>query len=109
MRQIGEQLHEQPAYPAQSLYRPKRHLVQLGLIVDPPVLFPPEYPYTSGTTKTLRENIAQLYLETCAMVPLAPQDLIVDIGSNDGTLVGNFHNEGHRVRGLEPSLVGNLR
>jgi hypothetical protein len=108
MRQIGERPHEQPAYPAQWLYCPKCHLVQLGLIVDPQVLFPPEYPYTSGTTKILRENFAQLYQETCGMVPLASQDLIVDIGSNDGTLLSNFHNGGHRVRGIEPSLVGNL-
>jgi hypothetical protein len=108
MRPIGEQPHEQPAYPAQLLYCPKCHLVQLGLIVDPQVLFPPEYPYTSGTTKILRENFAQLYQETSAMVPLAPQDLIVDIGSNDGTLLSNFHSGGHRVRGIEPSLVGNL-
>ena len=108
MRRIGEPPHEQPAYPAQLLYCPRCHLVQLGLIVDPQVLFPPEYPYTSGTTKILRENFAQLYQETRAMFPLAPEDLIVDIGSNDGTLLTNFHMGGHRVRGIEPSLVGNL-
>ncbi len=108
MSPIGEQPHEQPAYPAQWLHCAKCHLVQLGLIVDPQVLFPPEYPYTSGTTKILRDNFAEMYQEVKGIVPLESQDLIVDIGSNDGTLLSNFHNGGHRVRGIEPSLVGNL-
>ncbi len=108
MRDIGEQPREQPAYPAQLLHCPKCQLVQLGLVVDPQVLFPPEYPYTSGTTKILRENFAELYRETCTVIELGPRDLIVDIGSNDGTLLSNFHTGGHRVRGIEPSLVGNL-
>ena len=42
---------------------PRCTLVQLGLIVDKEILFPPEYPYTSGTTKILRENFADLYSE----------------------------------------------
>ena len=53
---IGSQPKEQPSYPAQLLYCPKCHLVQLGLVVDPQVIFPKEYPYTSGTTKILRDN-----------------------------------------------------
>ena len=108
MRRIGDRPSEQAAYPAQLLYCPKCSLVQLGLVVDPQVLFPPEYPYTSGTTKILRENFAELYQEARSILPLGAQDLIVDIGSNDGTLLENFHTAGHRVRGIEPSLVGNL-
>ena len=108
MRRIGERPAEQPAYPAELLYCPKCHLVQLGLVVDPEILFPPEYPYTSGTTKILRENFAELYVETRSMFPLTSEDLIVDVGSNDGTLLSNFHKGGHRVRGIEPSLVGKL-
>ena len=50
MRTIGEPPREQPAYPAQWLYCQRCQLVQIGLIIDPAVLFPPEYPYTSGTT-----------------------------------------------------------
>jgi hypothetical protein len=108
MRPIGQRPAEQPAYPAQLLYCPRCELVQLGLIVDPQILFPPDYPYTSGTTKILRDNFAEMYGEVAAKFSLAPQDLAVDIGSNDGTLLSNFKNAGHRVRGIEPSQVGNL-
>ena len=108
MRSIGQRPHEQPAYPAELLYCPRCELVQLGLIVDPAVLFPPEYPYTSGTTKILRDNFAELYQDCRQIVTLGPDDLIVDVGSNDGTLLSNFHKGGHRVRGIEPTLMANL-
>lgn len=108
MRAIGEMPHEQPAYPALVLSCPQCSLVQLGLIVDKEILFPPDYPYTSGTTKILRENFAELYAESQTLVPMGPQELAIDIGSNDGTLLSNFKNGGHRVLGIEPSQVGKL-
>src|SRR3972149_4801882 len=57
---IGSKPKEQPSYPAELLYCSRCYLVQLGLVVDPKVIFPSEYPYTSGTTKVLRDNFANL-------------------------------------------------
>jgi len=108
MRTIGEPPREQPAYPALWLACPQCSLVQLGLIVDKEILFPPEYPYTSGTTKILRDNFSELYSESQTIVPMRPEDLAADIGSNDGTLLSNFQRGGHRVFGIEPSQVGTL-
>ena len=108
MREIGAKPHEQPAYPAEMLYCLNCQLVQIGLAVDPNILFAPDYPYTSGTTKILRDNFAQLYEEVRTIVDLDADDLIVDIGSNDGTLLSNFHNGGHRVLGIEPTLQSQL-
>ena len=108
MRVIGELPREQPAYPALVLRCPQCSLVQLGLIVDKEILFPPEYPYTSGTTKNLRDNFADLYAESQTIVAMGRDDLAIDIGSNDGTLLSNFQQGGHRVLGIEPSQVGNL-
>ncbi len=99
---------EQPAYPALLLRCPKCQLVQLGLTVDPAILFPPEYPYSSGTTKILRDNFAELYVDSQNVVKLTPQDLVIDVGSNDGTLLSNFKNPGHRVLGIEPSDMGKV-
>ena len=99
---------EQPAYPALLLQCPKCSLVQIGLIVDPNILFPPEYPYTSGTTRILRENFADLYTECSSFIDLSPESLCIDIGSNDGTLLSNFQNGGHRVHGIEPTDMAKL-
>ncbi|HVT03399.1 MAG TPA: class I SAM-dependent methyltransferase [Thermoanaerobaculia bacterium] len=108
MLPVGSIPEEQPAYPAQMLRCSACTLVQLGLIVDPQILFPPSYPYTSGTTSILRENFAELSREVMALYPLAKQDLVVDIGSNDGTLLSNFAALGNPVFGIEPTNAGKL-
>ena len=104
----GSPLAEQPAYPAQLLFCKNCTLAQLGLIVDPAILFPPSYPYTSGTTKILRENFAELSREVESLYPLKPSQLIIDIGSNDGTLLSNFQKNGVRVFGIEPTNAAKL-
>lgn len=104
---IGSRPKEQPSYPAELMYCTKCHLVQLGLVVDPQVIFPQEYPYTSGTTKVLRDNFADLGQEVRKIIGLKMDDLVVDIGSNDGTLLGNFVSYA-RVLGITPEDIGKL-
>ena len=108
MVSIGEVPRQQPWFPTHLMHCGRCDLVQLGLAVDPVIIFPPEYPYTSGATKLLRDNFADLYSESSAMLALGPRDLVVDIGSNDGTLLANFKNGGHRVLGIEPTEVGKI-
>ncbi len=105
---IGAVARQQPWFPTNLLHCRNCELVQLGLAVDPVIIFPPEYPYTSGTTKLLRDNFADLHRESAAMLGLGKDDLVVDIGSNDGTLLSNFQNGGHRVLGIEPTDVGDI-
>src|SRR3989338_5534534 len=106
MHVIGETLSEQPSYPIQLLYCPHCHLVQLGLAVAPHIVFPPEFPYTSSTTKSLRDNFGELYQECLTFIPLGPSDLIVDIGSNDGNLLSYFLK--HQVLGVTPENIGEI-
>jgi SAM-dependent methyltransferase len=105
---VGAPPRQQPWFPTDLLHCSSCDLVQLGLAVDPVIIFPPEYPYTSGTTKLLRDNFAELYSEAAALLALSPADLVVDIGSNDGTLLSNFKAGGHRVLGIEPTDVGKI-
>jgi len=105
---IGQVPRQQPWFPTNLLHCRNCELVQLGLAVDPVIIFPPEYPYTSGTTKLLRDNFADLHRESAAMLGLTAKDLVVDIGSNDGTLLSNFQTGGHRVLGIEPTDVGDI-
>lgn len=107
MPDIGSSPKEEPSFPAQLLYCAKCHLVQIGLIVDPVILFPKSYPYTSGTTKVLRENFADLFQESSQLINLDKKDLVIDIGSNDGTLLGNFKDH-VRVLGITPEDIGKI-
>lgn len=107
MQPIGSKPKESPSYPAQLLYCSRCHLVQLGLIIDPKIIFPKEYPYTSGTTKVLRDNFHELSIESDKLLKLKPGDLVVDIGSNDGTLLSNFKDK-YRVLGITPEDIGKL-
>ena len=43
-------------YSADLMMCKKCKLMQLGTVVDKKILFPKTYPYTSSTTKILREN-----------------------------------------------------
>jgi hypothetical protein len=105
---VGEPPRQLPWFPTTLLHCSRCELVQLGLAVDPVIIFPPDYPYTSGMTRILRDNFAELYAEASAMLGLGPDDLAVDIGSNDGTLIANFQNGGHRILGIEPTDVAKI-
>jgi hypothetical protein len=105
---VGAVPRQLPWFPTTLLYCDTCELVQLGLAVDPVIIFPPEYPYTSGMTKLLRDNFAELYAESSKLLGLTKDDLCIDIGSNDGTLISNFQKGGHRILGIEPTDVSKI-
>lgn len=105
MPPIGSPPEEIVTYPLELLRCARCTLVQLGVEVSPEILFPPEYPYRSASTKVLRDNFAELRVEATNLINLKLDDLVVDIGSNDGTLLSNFKESGQRVLGVEPSLA----
>lgn len=108
MPTIGEPSTEQMAYPLELFRCPVCSLMQIGLEVDQTVLFPYSYPYLSGSTRILRENFADLARECAALGVVSGDDFVVDIGANDGTLLGNFKQAGQRVLGIEPSQAGEV-
>lgn len=108
MHLIGTPAREQPSYPAELLLCPRCELVQLGLVVSSEILFPPSYPYTSGTTRVLHRNFDDLAEESRRLWGLTEQDRILDIGANDGTLLSYFQKRGHPVLGIEPTDAGQL-
>ena len=77
--------------------------MQIGCQVDPGILFPPGYPYTSGTTRILRENFADLFEQCRVRLGVNSSSFVIDIGSNDGTLLANFKAGGCRVLGIDPT------
>ena len=77
------------------------HLQLLG-IVDPAELFR-NYVYVSGTSPSFVKHFED-YARTCmARFSLSPDDLVIDIGSNDGTLLKFFKSNGLKVLGVDPA------
>ena len=107
MTKIDQQPKEQIFFPTEIYYSPVSKLVQLGITVDKKILFPKEYPYTSSTTKILRENFSELSEEVFSNFKISEEDLVVDIGSNDGNLLSNFKNY-TRVLGVTPENIGKI-
>lgn len=104
-RYLSEQTLREPetTYPLHLCRCARCGLIQLDYIVAPEIVFPKEYPYRTGLTNMLVRNFHSLAeaLETHGY--FKPNDLIVDIGSNDGTLLKPFRARGGRVIGVEPT------
>lgn len=93
--------------PLELYYCPESRLVQLNIEVDKKILFPRSYPYTSSTTKILRDNFSQLRKQVDKKNFLKKNDLIIDIGSNDGNLLSNFKDK-YKVLGVTPENIGKI-
>lgn len=76
--------------------------VQLPVVVDPDRLFR-NYVYVSGTSPVFVDHFRRYAEETISALGLAPGDLVVEIGSNDGTLLRFFRDAGMRVLGVDPA------
>lgn len=78
--------------------------VQLGDIVNPELLFS-HYLYVSGTSGVMRRHLqaqAEDILRRHALTSSSPP-FVVEIGSNDGSLLKAFQARGARVLGVDPA------
>ena len=107
LKKINASLSEETFFPAELVYSRTSKLVQLKTLVNKEILFPKEYTYTSSTTKVLRENFKELYVDCKKIINISSRDLIVDIGSNDGNLLSNFK-KNHKVLGITPEKIGKI-
>ena len=82
-------------------------LVQLGEAVDPKIMFK-EYIYTSGVSTAFRNHLELFAKKLVDRFSPDEEDLVIDIASNDGTLLQFFKNSGLRVLGIEPSNIANI-
>jgi len=97
-----ELAREQRRYPLDLwLCRACGH-VQLLDVVDPRILYE-HYVYVSGTSPVFVRHF-EAYAGYVAERFRPPRGgLVMDIGSNDGTLLGFFQRAGNRVIGIEPA------
>jgi SAM-dependent methyltransferase len=76
--------------------------VQLLDVVDPGILYA-HYVYVSGTSPVFVRHFEQYANYVASQFKPAPGSLVLDIGSNDGTLLRFFKDAGHKVLGVEPA------
>jgi len=76
--------------------------VQLLDVVDPRLLFE-TYVYVSGTSPVLVRHFEDYAESVVGRFALETNDLVVDVGSNDGTLLKAFKARGMRVLGVDPA------
>ena len=111
---LGEQPHCNTLIPAESLDEPEPvYPLRLGFCHDcttvqidhtvPKETMFSEYPYVSGTTETLRAHFGKSAERLTGLLGLKSGDLVVDIGSNDGTWLKAFQRRGLDVLGVEPA------
>ncbi len=76
-------------------------LLQLKEITDADLLYR-DYFYRTATNDTMRKDLKELVDQVISIVKPADQDIIVDIGSNDCTML-NFYDDKFNLVGFEPA------
>lgn len=76
--------------------------VQLPVVVSPERLFR-QYPYVSGTSSVFVEHLRRQASQLAHQHNMRPNDLVVEIGSNDGTLLKHFEALGATTVGVDPA------
>ncbi|KKP59982.1 MAG: C-methyltransferase [Candidatus Gottesmanbacteria bacterium GW2011_GWA1_34_13] len=89
-------------YPLTAGYCNICGLVQLTEIVNPEEMFK-NYVYIPSSSKTRMNNFETIALQAQKKFKLKSNSLIIDIGSNDGSMLSYFKGLGYRTLGIDPA------
>jgi SAM-dependent methyltransferase len=89
-------------YPLRVAYCHACGHVQLAEMVPPSAMFE-DYLYISSISQTLKTHLHELAGVVTDWRKFGPDDLVVDIGCNDGTLLEGFKARGVRILGVDPA------
>lgn len=92
----------EPIFPLRVGFCTNCTLVQIDHTIPKEEMFS-DYPYVSGTTDTLINHFKLTAERLAHEYKLGEQDLVVDIGSNDGTWLSKFQSCGVQVLGIDPA------
>lgn len=90
------------SFPLELFFCRKCAHVQMLDVVDPSVLFR-NYVYVSGTSPVFVRHFERYAEDIVRRGQLKSNDLVVELGSNDGTLLGFFKKAGMRILGVDPA------
>lgn len=89
-------------FPLRVYFCDRCHLVQLPQYQAPAEIFS-DYPYLSSYSTSWLEHISSYARMACRRFELGPQSLVVELASNDGSLLKNFQSLAVPVLGIEPA------
>ena len=95
-------------YPVNIIRCKDCGLLQIDYIVDQKKVYHPDYPYLPGITPTVDKEQKELSDYLCKSLNLKKNDLVVDIGSNDGSLLRYFKEQGLKTLGVEPTNIAQI-
>ena len=76
--------------------------IQLINFIEPSEMFR-NYLYISSVSSTLEKHLKGISDFICDFINVKEDELCIDIGSNDGTLLSGFLEKGKRVLGIDPA------
>ena len=89
--------------PLKLLYCKNCSLIQLSHIAPQEIMYKRFYWYRSGVTKIMKLGLKDIYEKSLKCVKLKKNDVILDIGANDGTLLKYYKNHNFKTIGCEPA------
>lgn len=93
---------KQKKYPLELFFCEDCNHLQLSTVVDPKKLFE-KYVYVSGTSNVFVKHFEKYADFIIKKYSPKKESLIIDIGSNDGTLLGFFKSRGYKILGVDPA------
>ena len=95
-------------YPVNIIRCNECTLLQIDYIVDQTKVYHLDYPYLPGITKTVDNEQLDLSDYLFKELDLKNDQLVVDIGSNDGSLLKHFKSKNLKVVGVEPTNISKI-
>lgn len=100
------EISKEKSYPLDVYLCRSCGLSQLGIVIDPKVMFG-EYAYLTSSSNALVKHYKGLVVDLTKRFKVKHKDLVVDIGCNDGSLLLEYDDKLNRL-GIEPSSVASL-
>ena len=89
--------------PLNLLHCSKCSLIQLSHIAPQELMYRRFYWYRSGVTKIMQSGLYNIFKESLNFVKLKKNDVVLDIGANDGTLLSFYKKKNFKTIGCEPA------
>lgn len=94
-----------PRGPLELVWCPESGLVQMRHSYDPGAMYGENYGYRSGLNQSMVRHLASKVAFLERLVTLSSGDAVLDIGSNDATLLKSYKNPNLKKIGIDPTGV----